>query len=257
MDLFLKHHSDLAERDYSAEQPFTTLWHHLQIKWSQNNPTKGNESTSSSKRSTSSQGQRLQILDLKIRETLQYQQERDIEIAYATAVNGEIESRLKAPAKLHDSANCGNDWRVDVTARDIMDRFKTVIATADKPGPADDDDVNESGENDNPGGDVAVLAKMRAAMEAAYHRYLYPWEAEAEARMVGVPDEDDDSTEDFMDVMELGDENEDGESSSDTLDNEDESGSEEDDLDVEELLSDRRLNIEAIREQLANMERNI
>jgi len=258
MDLFLKRHCDLTKRDHSTDRPFQTLWYSLNRKWGHNNKTKDTDNGSSSEQTTSSDAQRLQILDQKIGEALSYYEQRDMEIAYATAIDGEIENRLKAPLRLHDSANIGSDWRVDVTPHDIMERFKEVTAVADEQNQTSEervDDDDQSEKNDKSGNNAKILEDLKAVMEAAYRRYLDPREAEREARMVGVAVEDDDSTDDFIDGEEMGDENEDGESSSDTMEDEDDVGSEEeDDLDVEALQRDMGSDIEVIRRQLADME---
>jgi len=161
--------------------------------------------------------------------------------AYAKATGGEVESHLRAPVRLHDSANIGEDWRVDVTAADTMERFWEVIAVELPP---ITEEAEDKSEEENVKDDMEALLEMQKAMEAAYHRYLNPEEAEREVRMVGVPDLDDDSTSDFED------EDEDGEDSSDTMSVSDEGGAE-NDLNVDALKSDMDIDVEEIREQLA------
>lgn len=227
------------------------------MRWLDNNKTKGTDNVSSSEQTTSSE-QRLRTLDHKIGEALRYYERREMDIAFATATDGEIEERLKAPLRLHDSANIGSDWRVDVTGHDIIERFTEVIAVADEQTPTSEEGMDDNGqvkENYNSGDNESILLEMKATMEAAYRRYLDPMEADREARMVGVKDEDDDSTEDFVDGEETDDSTGDGESGSDTMEDEKDDESEGgDDLDIEALRSDMTLDIEVIRGQLASME---
>jgi hypothetical protein len=235
-DTFLKRHHGLTERNYADEQPYTHIWYRLTKTWFKSDKNKEQPSADP----TSTDHQRFNMLDQKIGEALGYEESRDIDMAYAAATGSEIEERLKSPVRLHDSANIGEDWRIDIKAEDIMERFWDVIAL--EPELDNEEDVGWPGEPSSRA-TTDILEEMGKVMEAAYYRYLHPQEAEREVRMVGVPDEDDDSTSDFGD-------NEEGDDSNDTL-----SGSEddveEDDLDATALQTDMGLDVEAIRKQLA------
>jgi hypothetical protein len=236
-DRFLKRHEACTSRDYSEERPFSHLWHQLTQAWFKTDRAEEISSTT-----PTSDHQRLQILDEKIREALSYEEARALDMAYTAAVGGEIEKRLKAPVRLHDSANIGDGWRVDAKAEHIMERFSNVIALG--PEIIDAEDDNWPAEPSSKKADA--LAEMQKVMEAAYHRYLDPGEADREARMVGVPDEDDDSTSDFEEYDSDDDSSEDG--GFDSVDGSE--GDDEDDLDVTALRTDVDLDIEVIREQL-------
>lgn len=180
------------------------------------------------------------MLDQKIQEALRYEEERADDMAYATATGGEIAERLRAPTRLHDSANIGDDWRIDIKAEDIMERFWDVVAFKPELGSVEPNDSSTYASSKM----KDLLEEMGTVMEAAYHRYLDPEEAERETRMVGVPDEDDDSTSDF-EFDDTG-----GDDSSDSME-----GSEEDadsDFDVTVLQTDMDLDVEGIREEMAN-----
>ncbi|QDS68380.1 hypothetical protein FKW77_010747 [Venturia effusa] len=236
---FLKRHSELREeQDYSNEQLYLHIWHKLSKAW--HNPDRAKEAASGD--DSSSDHQRVGMLDQKIQEAFHYEKERAEDLAYANATGGEISEYLKAPTRLHNSANIGEDWRIDIKAADIMERFWDVIAFKSEP--------QESGELEDlpPGASTKnmddLLEEMGKVMEAAYHRYLDPEEAEREVRMVGVPDEDDDFTSDF----EFDESDEDD--SSDTMEDSDVDADE--DLDVAALQTDMDLDVEEIREQMAN-----
>lgn len=185
----------------------------------------------------------MRILDQKIQEALHYEEERAMDMAYAAATGGEVLERLKTPTRLHDSANVGEDWRVDVKAEDIMERFWDV--TAFKPEPRVGGGIHNLPTLASSNNMEALLEEIGKVMEAAYHRYLDPEEAEREARMVGVPDEDDDSTSDF----ELDDTDDDDDSSDSVFDSD---GDADGDLDVAALQRDMDLDVEEMREQMAD-----
>lgn len=239
---FLRRHSALREEShYSDEQRYIDIWYKLKNAWYESSTEREGFPLDES----SSDDQRLQLLDQKICEALRYEEERADDMAYATATGGEIAQRLKAPTRLHDSANIGHDWRIDVTAEDIMERFWDVTALKPELGSMELDDSLTN----------TFLSKMKdrleemgKVMEAAYHRYLDPEEAEREARMVGVPDEDDDSTSDF----ELDDSDEDGSSSSSNS-TEDANG----DLEITALQTDMDIDVEEIREEMATSQVSI
>jgi hypothetical protein len=158
---------------------------------------------------------------------------------------------LRAPVRLYDSTNIRDDWRVDVTAADTMERFKEVIAVDGMVVEEDLPWLRPEGDEVAPKKDNSqVIEEMAKVMEAAYRRYLDPVEADREARMVGVPDDDDDSTPDFLEEEDINDDD-----SSDSMDDpegDDESEeNEEDDLDVSTLQNDMDLDVETLRGQLA------
>lgn len=186
--------------------------------------------------------QRVRMLDDKIAEALRYEEDRVKDMAYATATGGEISEHYKAPRRLHDSTNSGSGWRIDIEAKDIMERFRDVVALHSEMGCVEDE-YRPPHPSSKP--KLEILEEMGRAMEAQYHRYLNPVEADREARMVGVPDEDDDSTSDF----ELDDEDEDDESSDSCTDSDEEADN---DLDATALETDMDFDVEEIREHMAN-----
>lgn len=95
----------------------------------------------SSDDNSSSDHQRLRMLDRKIQEVLRYEEDRAKDLAYAIATGGEIYKRLKAPTRLHDPANIGDNWRIDISAEGIMERFWDVVAFSPELGSVD---VNDS-----------------------------------------------------------------------------------------------------------------
>jgi hypothetical protein len=236
----LKRHKDLTRRDQSEDRPFSHVWYQLTEAWFKSD--KARETPSAE---PTSNYQYLHIIDNKIQEALKYEEARAIDMAYAAAVGGEIEERLKAPVRLHDSGNSGDGWSIDVKAEDIMERFWNVIALGPEIVDTEDDIWPAESASKKK---TDVLEEIGKVMEAAYYRYLDPGEADREARMVGVPDEDDDSTSDYEED-DIG-EDEDNDNSSDTMDGSE--NEDEDDLDVTALQTDMYLDVEAIREQLAD-----
>ncbi|TID16968.1 Salicylate hydroxylase [Venturia nashicola] len=234
---FLRRHAAFTEgNNYSDEKRYIDIWHKLNNAWynSDMESSRPGENPRPGHR-------RLQMLDQKIRETLRYEEQRANDMAYATATGGDITERLRAPTRLHDSATIGDDWIIDVTAADIMERFWDIIDFKPELG---NEEVDDSPLDMSSTKMKDLLEKMGKVMEAAYHRYLDPEEAEREARMVGVPDEDDDSTSDFE--VDSTDEDD----SSDNMDDpEEEVGS---DLDVTALQTDMDLDVEGIRQEVVD-----
>ncbi|KAE9983315.1 hypothetical protein EG328_010103 [Venturia inaequalis] len=237
---FLRRHSALTKEVHCSDtQRYIDIWYKLSNAW-YNSEIERKFLPGENPRP----GQRLRMLDQKIGEALRYEEERADDMAYATATGGEMAQRLKVPTRLHDSSNIGDDWRIDVKAEDIMERFWNVIAFKPE---LDSEEADDSSMNTSSRKMKDLLEEISKVMEAAYHRYLDPEEAEREARMVGVPDEDDDSTSDF----EYDDTGEDD--SSDSMDDSDDSEEYADsDLDITAVQTDMDLDVEEIREEMAN-----